>query len=123
MMWRQWWRSLRHAGLTGALAVACFGVGTGAQTPAPPPPPPAPAAQLASPDRDARLRAVRDLKAQGTPADATSLTGLIADEDDEVQFEAMATELNIFLAEKVTPSRRVGLIVEVRGQISAQEIF
>lgn len=105
----------------GAQAIALLLLWAGgalAQAPAEPP-----AGQLASPDKNARLRAVQDLKARGTPADATPLARLITDSDDEVQLEAIATELNIFLADKVTPRRRVGLVVEVRGDISAPAIF
>ena len=39
---------------------------------------------------------------------------------DEVQLEAIAAELNIFLAEQIVPRRRVGFIVEVRTPVAAE---
>ena len=40
-----------------------------------------------------------------------------------MQLEAIAAELNIFLAEKVVPRKRVGLVIEVRNSISAEAAF
>jgi HEAT repeat protein len=54
---------------------------------------------------------------------AVPLAPLIGDRLDEVQFEAIAAELNIFLGEPIVSRRRVGLIVERRASISAYEIF
>ncbi len=80
-------------------------------------------AELSSPDPRTRLRAVQLLKGAGYPEAAVPLAKLVNDPEDELQFEAIAAELNIFLAQKVTPKKRVGLIVEVRGRIAAEPIF
>jgi len=78
---------------------------------------------LANPDVGARRRAVRTLKAAGLPEAAIPLAALVFDSDDEVQAEAIAAELNIFLAEKVVPRRRVALVIEVRNAIGAEAAF
>ena len=78
---------------------------------------------LSSPDAATRLHAVQLLKAAGYPEAAVPLARVIVDPFDETQIEAIAAELNIFLADKVTPKRRVGLLVEVRSRIAAEPIF
>jgi HEAT repeat protein len=78
---------------------------------------------LTSKDVKARLRAVQLLTAAVYPEAAVPLAQTITDTDDEVQLEAIAAELNIFLAEKVTPRKRVGFIVEVRGRVAAEPLF
>lgn len=78
---------------------------------------------LADPDVGVRRRAVRTLKAAGRPEAAMPLAALVFDPDDEVQAEAIAAELNIFLAEKVVPRRRVALVIEVRRTIGAEAAF
>jgi HEAT repeat protein len=80
-------------------------------------------ADLSSQDAGTRLRAVQMLKAAGYPEAAVPMAPVILDPFDETQFEAIAAELNIFLADKVTPKRRVGLLVEVRNRIAAESIF
>ncbi len=80
-------------------------------------------AQLGSNDPKVRLRAVQLLKAAAYPEAAVPLAAMITDPEDEVQLDAIAAELNIFLAEKITPTKRVGLIVEVRGRIAAEPLF
>ena len=80
-------------------------------------------AQLKSLDWQQRLKAVRLLKGAAYPESAVPLARAVVDTYDEVQLEAIAAELNIFLEEKVTPKRRVGLLVEVRGSISAEPIL
>ena len=47
----------------------------------------------------------------------------MGDARDEVQLEAIAAELNIFLATKIVPKKRVGLIIEVRNKIAAESAF
>jgi HEAT repeat protein len=79
--------------------------------------------QLKSTDWNLRLRAVRLLKGAAYPESAVPLARTVVDTYDEVQLEAIAAELNIFLEEKVTPRRRVGLLVEVRASIDAESIF
>ena len=81
------------------------------------------ARDLASPDVNVRLRAVRLLKAAAHPEAAVPLAALVTDPRDDVQLEAIAAELNIFLAAKIVPRKRVGLIVEVRNRIAAEAAF
>ena len=78
---------------------------------------------LKSPDRDQRLRAVRLLKEAAPLEAAMPLLPLIADRDDETQYEAIGAELNIFMAEKVTSKRRVGGVFEVRNRVLAEGAF
>jgi HEAT repeat protein len=80
-------------------------------------------ADLSSQDAGTRLRAVQMLKAAGYPEAAAPMAPVILDPFDETQLEAIAAELNIFLADKVIPKRRVGLLVEVRNRIAAESIF
>ena len=47
----------------------------------------------------------------------------VADADDDVQIEAIAAELNIFLAEKIVTRKRVGLVIEVRNKVAAEAAF
>lgn len=78
---------------------------------------------LASPDPNMRLRAVQLLKDAAYPEAAEPIARLLADPDDGVQLEAIAAELNIFLADKVVSRRRVGFLVEVRTPIVAETAF
>jgi len=80
-------------------------------------------AELSSQDAGTRLRAVQLLKAAGYPEAAAPMAAVILDPFDETQLEAIAAELNIFLADKVIPKKRVGLLVEVRNRIAAEPIF
>src|SRR5215510_14029353 len=52
---------------------------------------------LASPDAGTRLKAAQMLKEAGYPEAAVPLAALVTDPADEVQLEAIAAELNIFL--------------------------
>ena len=79
--------------------------------------------ELKSADSGLRLRAVQALRQAGYPEAAVPLAGAVLDEQDAVQYEAIAAELNLFLAEKIVPRRRVGGIVEVRNSTSAVAIF
>jgi HEAT repeat protein len=80
-------------------------------------------ADLKNPSADARLHAVQLLKDAGYPEAATPLAEAIADADNDVQLAAIAAELNIFLGGKVSSSRRVGLVVEVRSKGMAGAAF
>src|SRR5437762_1743800 len=80
-------------------------------------------ADLSSQDAATRLRAVQMLKAAGYPEAAVPMAPVVLDPFDETQLEAIAAELNIFLADRVTPKRRVGLLIEVRSRIAAEPIF
>ena len=78
------------------------------------------AADLASRDPGTRLKAVQLLKEAAYPEAAMPLVPLITDPQDEIQLEAIAAELNIFLAEPVVTRKRVGLVVEKRSAIVAE---
>jgi HEAT repeat protein len=78
---------------------------------------------LSSPDANVRFRAVQMLKEAGDPEAAVPIAPLIADPRDDVQLEAIAAELNIFLAERIVPRKRVGLVVEVRNAVTAEPLF
>lgn len=80
-------------------------------------------AALGDAEPDVRLQAVQALKAAALPESALPLTRALADPVDRIQLEAIAAELNLFLAERVVPRRRVGLVIEVRSSISAASIF
>jgi HEAT repeat protein len=78
---------------------------------------------LASPDANTRLKTVHMLGEARYPEAAVPLAALIIDAQDAVQFAAIAAELNLFLADKVTTQRHVALIVETRHPLSAEEVF
>ena len=78
---------------------------------------------LASPDANVRLRGAQRLKEAALPEAAVPLAALVTDPQDDVQFEAIAAELNIFLADKIVPRKRVGLLIEVRNKIAADAAF
>jgi HEAT repeat protein len=78
---------------------------------------------LSNPDAGTRLRAATLLKASAYPEAAIPLAKAVGDSQDEVQLEAIAAELNIFLATKIVPKKRVGLVIEVRNRIAAENAF
>ena len=78
---------------------------------------------LSSADASARLRAATLLKGAAYPEAAIPLAKAVGDSQDAVQLEAIAAELNIFLANKVVPKKRVGLVIEVRNKIAAESAF
>jgi HEAT repeat protein len=78
---------------------------------------------LASQDPGVRLRAVQLLRATPYLEAAVPLAKAITDPEDDIQLEAIAAELNVFLAEKIVPRKRVGLVIEVRNAISAEAVF
>ena len=80
-------------------------------------------ADLSNSDVEARLRAAQDLKEAAYPEAAVPLSRAVLDSDDRVQFEAITGELNIHLADKIVPRKRVAFVVEVRSRVSARSIF
>jgi HEAT repeat protein len=78
---------------------------------------------LSSADANTRLKAVQLLRAAGYPEAAAPLARLIADPRDDIQLEAIAAELNIFLTERVVTRKRVALVVEKRNAIAAEAAF
>jgi HEAT repeat protein len=63
------------------------------------------------------------LKTAAFPEAAIPLAALLTDPQDEVQFAAIAAELNIFLAEPVVVKKRLALVVEVRNAVQAEPTF
>jgi HEAT repeat protein len=80
-------------------------------------------ADLASPDAGTRFRAVQLLKQAAYPEAAVPLAALVTDPQDSIQLEAIAAELNIFLAEPIVPKKRVAFVVEVRSAVRAEPAF
>ena len=80
-------------------------------------------AGLSSPEPSDRLRAATLLKAAAYPEAAVPLAKAVLDSEDAIQLEAIAAELNIFLADKIVSKKRVGLVVEVRTKIAAEAAF
>ena len=78
---------------------------------------------LASPDAGSRLKAAQMLKEAGYVEAAVPLAALVTDPADEVQLEAIAAELNIFLEERIVPRKRIGFVIEVRNQVLAESAF
>lgn len=81
------------------------------------------AADLASADPAKRLRTVQMLKEAAYPEAAIPLAALVTDAQDDIQLEAIAAELNIFLADRVVPRKRKALVVEVRNAVQAEPAF
>ena len=79
--------------------------------------------KLSSNNANERFEAARLLKDAAYPEAALPLAQAVMDPDDAVQLEAIAAELNIFLAEKVVTKKKVGLVVEVRNKIVAEAAF
>jgi hypothetical protein len=73
---------------------------------------------LGSAEAASRLRAVQLLKDAAYPEAAVPLSKLVVDPHDEVQFAAIAAVINIFLAERMVSSKRVGFLVEVRAPVA-----
>jgi len=80
-------------------------------------------ADLSSGDANVRLRAVQLLRDAAYPEAAVPLAPLVTDARDDIQLEAIAAELNTFLAERIVTKKRVGLVVEVRNAIAAEAAF
>ncbi len=80
-------------------------------------------AELGHEDPNVRVRAVRALKQAAYPEAAVPLTRSLRDPEDGIQAEAIAAEVNLHLAEPVVPRKRVGLLIEVRNDISAAALF
>ena len=66
--------------------------------------------ELADQNADVRLRAAKMLRDSAYPEAAVPLATAVADPSDDVQLEAIAAELNIFMAEKVTARKRNGAV-------------
>jgi HEAT repeat protein len=60
---------------------------------------------------------------QAAQQDPAALAHAINDPKDAVQLQAIADTLNAFVAEPVVPRKRVGYVIEVRKNVSAEGIF
>lgn len=78
---------------------------------------------LRNPDTRARLRALRTLRDAQHVAAAIPVAPLVVDSVDAVQLEAIAAELSFYVVEEAPVRRRVGLIVEVRSNGQAAQLF
>ena len=81
------------------------------------------ATDLTSSDAGTRLRAVLLLKQSSFPEAAVPLAALLTDPQDDIQLEAIAAEMNIFLAEPVVPKKRIAFVVEKRTSVQAEPAF
>ena len=78
---------------------------------------------LAHPRPNQRTAALRAL-ADATAAEAAvPVATLLADPVEQVQLEAINTELALFLTTRIRPRTRVGFIIEVRGAGIAEQAF
>src|SRR4029450_5418173 len=73
---------------------------------------------LASPGPRTRRRAGQMLKDEASADAAIPLAKLVVDSQDQIQLEAIAAELNTFLADPIVTRRRVGLVVEMRKTLA-----
>jgi HEAT repeat protein len=78
---------------------------------------------LSSADANIRRKAVGLLKDAAYAEAAIPMAALVADPQDGIQLEAIAAELNIFLAERVVTRKRIGYVVEKRSTVDAEATF
>ena len=57
------------------------------------------------------------------PRDFAAIVAAVTDRHDEVQLRAIAEALNAFLASPLVPRKRVGYVIEVRNNVSAEGVF
>ncbi len=78
---------------------------------------------LRNPDYRARLEALRTLREAKHVDAIAAIAPLINDAGDEIQLEAIGTELSFYLVDPVDARRRVALIVESRRGSTAEAAF
>ena len=78
---------------------------------------------LASEDAAVRLRTLRALREAGYPEAAVPISALIIDAQDSIQLQAIAVELDIFLAERVMSRKDDGPTIEKRESLTAEAAF
>jgi HEAT repeat protein len=78
---------------------------------------------LRNPDPKMRFSAVRLLHESKYPEAMVPIAALVNDPVDEIQLEAIAAELSLFLVEDVPAKKRVALVVEVRNPGVAPAAF
>ncbi len=78
---------------------------------------------LRNPDSKIRISAVRLLRETGYAEAMVPLAGVINDQVDEIQLEAIDAELSFYLVDPVPAKKRVALVVEVRSSGRAPAAF
>jgi HEAT repeat protein len=78
---------------------------------------------LRNPDPKVRLASVQLLRESKYPEAIGPLAPLVNDPVDQIQLEAIATELSFFLTQDVPSKKRLGYVVEVRNPAHAQAAF
>ena len=78
---------------------------------------------LRNPDPKLRLASVQLLRESKYPEAIGPLTPLVNDPIDQIQLEAIATELSFFLTQDVPSKKRLGYVVEVRNPAHAAAAF
>jgi HEAT repeat protein len=78
---------------------------------------------LRNPDPKVRLASVQLLRESKYPEAIGPLAPLVNDPVDQIQLEAIATELSFFLTEDVPTKKRLGYVVEVRNPAHAAAAF
>jgi HEAT repeat protein len=78
---------------------------------------------LRNPDPKVRLASVQLLRESKYPEAIGPLAPLVNDPVDQIQLEAIATELSFFLTQDVPAKKRLGYVVEVRNPAHAAAAF
>jgi HEAT repeat protein len=78
---------------------------------------------LRNPDPKVRLASVQLLRESKYPEAMAPLAPLVNDPVDQIQLEAIATELSFFLTQDVPSRKRLGYVVEVRNPSHAAAAF
>ncbi|MFL6281207.1 MAG: HEAT repeat domain-containing protein [Vicinamibacterales bacterium] len=78
---------------------------------------------LRNPDPKTRLASVQLLRESKYPEAIAPLAPLVNDPIDQIQLEAIATELSFFLTQDVPSKKRLGYVVEVRNPARAAAAF
>jgi HEAT repeat protein len=78
---------------------------------------------LRNPEARARIAAVRVLREARHAEAAAPLAALVNDPVDQIQLEAIATELSFFMVEDVSGRKRLGFVIEKRSAGHAAAAF
>ena len=78
---------------------------------------------LRNPDPKMRLSAIRLLREAKYPEAIEPMAPLVNDPIDEIQMEAIATELSFFLGQDVKTKKMIGFVVEKRNPVVAGAAF
>src|SRR5689334_18266947 len=78
---------------------------------------------LRNPDPKVRLASVQLLRESKYPEAIGPLASLVNDPVDQIQLEAITTELSFFLTQEIPSKKRLGYVVEVRNPAHAAAAF